>query len=500
MNTHIHTTQNCFKSVMIDNSKSRKSESSIKKRESQWQNEVIKGKTSLPDIIALSYGDRFIPRRYFSQRLKTNLKFATKNMEKDVLTLRFTANYWRQSCVKIAINRTLQLKEERILLLSDPVVKGLENNINVFDTLHAYSDEYDWRCSPRSKPQAFAETTHDSPGFDSTFDPNMVDWSADGQIVASFGQDLIIWKRTDDVTMLFNVKSIKSLAFSPDGKILAIGCKINDYPVLELWKVVNSTKSLVINGKVFSPDHSELQSMIWNPSGTQIICGTGSGFLYVLSTPNLKVIRKVRRHKMPITRIKLSPNMRYLASADISGDIVVYNWSSCNVYLVVCSKRKRHTDFDWHPWNGEDLIIAETVPASIVVLHVPSKEIVAYYQRMDRRIVINYITFSKITAELLVSVSMRGNDGCWEFKILVMASLNRVVDLLNIPESGARFVVWSPDGTRLATSGNDETLTIWNFCPDNRTERNAFGTLRQKNSCKLSSRFGNVFNSWDCIK
>ncbi|CAD7003323.1 unnamed protein product [Ceratitis capitata] len=207
MNTHIHTTQNCFKSVMIDNSKSRKSESSIKKRESQWQNEVIKGKTSLPDIIALSYGDRFIPRRYFSQRLKTNLKFATKNMEKDVLTLRFTANYWRQSCVKIAINRTLQLKEERILLLSDPVVKGLENNINVFDTLHAYSDEYDWRCSPRSKPQAFAETTHDSPGFDSTFDPNMVDWSADGQIVASFGQDLIIWKRTDDVTMLFNVKA-----------------------------------------------------------------------------------------------------------------------------------------------------------------------------------------------------------------------------------------------------------------------------------------------------
>lgn len=58
----------------------------------------------------------------------------------------------------------------------------------------------------------------------------MVDWSVNGQIVASFGQDLIIWKRTDDVTMLFNVKSIKSLAFSPDGKTLAIGCKINEYP------------------------------------------------------------------------------------------------------------------------------------------------------------------------------------------------------------------------------------------------------------------------------
>uniref|UniRef100_A0A0K8VDK2 Protein cortex n=2 Tax=Bactrocera latifrons TaxID=174628 RepID=A0A0K8VDK2_BACLA len=492
------TNRNCFKTEMIANLKSGKADASIKKRDSQWENEVVQGGTSLPDIIALSYGDRFIPRRYCSQRLNQNLKFATKNMEKDVLKVHFSANYWRQNSLKIAINKTFELKEERILQLSDQVVKGLENRSNVLRRLDVHGDEYDWRCIPRSKPLAFAETTHDSPGFDSMFDPNMVDWSVNGQIVASFGQDLIIWKRTDDVTMLFNVKSIKSLAFSPDGKTLAIGCKINEYPVLELWKVVNSTKSLVVNGKVFSADHSDLHCLIWNHSGSQIVCGTGLGCLYVLSVPDLKVVRKVRRHKLPINRIKLSANMRYIASGDTSGDIVVYNWSSCDVYLVVCSKRKLHTHFDWHPWNGDDLVIAETTPASIVVLHVPSKEIVAYYQRMDRRIIITYITFSKITAELLVSVSMAGDDGCWDFKILVMSSLNRVVDLLCIPESGVRFVVWSPDGTRLATSGNDETLTIWNFCAENRTEYGP--SISKENKSELNSKFGPIFNSWNCIK
>nr|XP_014099015.2 protein cortex-like [Bactrocera oleae]XP_036227398.1 protein cortex-like [Bactrocera oleae] len=117
---------------------------------------------------------------------------------------------------------------------------------------------------------------------------------------------------------------------------------------------------------------------------------------------------------------------------------------------------------------------------------------------MDRRIIISYISFSKITAELLVSVSMAGDDGCWDFKILVMSSLNRVVDLLCIPESGVRFVVWSPDGTRLATSGNDETLTIWNFCSEKRTEYGP--NIWKQNTRELNSKFGPVFKSWNCLK
>lgn len=40
MNVH-STTRNCFKAEMIANLKSGKAESSIKKRDSQWENEVV---------------------------------------------------------------------------------------------------------------------------------------------------------------------------------------------------------------------------------------------------------------------------------------------------------------------------------------------------------------------------------------------------------------------------------------------------------------------------
>ncbi|XP_067643670.1 protein cortex isoform X3 [Eurosta solidaginis] len=430
---NVYSFRNCLKSEMFDNPKTQKTPACLKKRGSQWENEVLKILRSPFNNFSLYYGDRFIPRRNSFKTLNKNLKLVNTNIERDVLKVLFDSNYWRQYSLKIAINKTLELEEERILQLSERTLKKSDRHTKFpcFD--------YDWHCIPRSKPLAFAETTHDSPGFDSTF-------------------------------------------------------------VLELWEVGLSTKFLILNGKVFSSVHGEVHSIVWSHNSTQVICGTGLGCLYVLSVPDLNVMKKVRRHKMPIERIKLSPNRGYLASGDTCGDIVVYNWPSCDVYFVVRSKRKLNTDFDWHPWNGDDLIIAETVPASIVVLHVPSKEIVAYYQRMDRRIVINYLTFSKITAELLVSVCMAGDDGRWDFKILVMASLNRVVDLINIPVSGARFVVWSPDGTKLATCGNDETLTIWNFRPENKPNHSIKETQTKSDCSSWNSEFGKVFDSWTCLK
>lgn len=48
-------------------------------------------------------------------------------------------------------------------------------------------------------------------------------------------------------------------------------------------------------------------------------------------------------------------------------------------------------------------------------------------------------------------------------EILVFASMNRVVDVLVSHEDYVRCLIWSPDNTQLATIGNDDSLTIWNF-------------------------------------
>lgn len=45
-----------------------------------------------------------------------------------------------------------------------------------------------------------------------------------------------------------------------------------------------------------------------------------------------------------------------------------------------------------------------------------------------------------------------------------MGALDRVVDILQLPDEDVRFLVWNPDGTQLATAGSDDVITIWKFC------------------------------------
>lgn len=80
-----------------------------------------------------------------------------------------------------------------------------------------------------------------------------------------------------------------------------------------------------------------------------------------------------------------------------------------------------------------------------------------------------------------------------------MSSLDRIVDILKIPDGGARFLTWSPDGTRVATIGNDETLTMWKFCPDcgDKYFKRLNGT--KKKSC-IDTKYGNQFKKWSYLK
>lgn len=41
--------------------------------------------------------------------------------------------------------------------------------------------------------------------------------------------------------------------------------------------------------------------------------------------------------------------------------------------------------------------------------------------------------------------------------------MNRVVDILATHEKKVTFLLWNPDGNKLATAADDENLNIWNF-------------------------------------
>ncbi|XP_055902343.1 protein cortex isoform X2 [Eupeodes corollae] len=502
---------------MINNDK-KKSQTLLKKRVNQWSHEMKKTFTNSPDeMVPHFYGDRFIPRRYALKHKDTNETFLFMGEKEDFLNSKLSSNYLRYKGLKVAINNSFGVKQRRMLEFADLSAKSsFLSDHNVLPSVPNYEfiygnlNGFDWPCAPRKKFLACADTTHDLPNFDMFTDTNLIDWSVDGQIAASFGEELVLWSPSLDLTLIYKMSDSSSIAYCPRGKYLAIASKKFEYPVIELWDVKNKTELVISNGYYFCKRQNCMALCIeWAQNGKVVVCGTNLGWVYVFNVPDLDAIRVFKNHQQSVYMIKFSPNMRYIATSDIEGNTYIYNWPSCDIHVVLRSKRKLRVVIDWHPWNGTDLAISEDSPASIVILHVPSREIVAYYQRKDRRVEIDFITFNKLTAELLVSFSKKDDDGCVTSEILVMSSLDRVVDVLRVTDSSVRFMMWSPTGMQLATAGNDETLTIWNFLP-NRNEnslgrpvvekmRKIFPAVR-KSKCAFDLSYGSEFKKWAQMK
>uniref|UniRef100_A0A1A9WDY9 Uncharacterized protein n=1 Tax=Glossina brevipalpis TaxID=37001 RepID=A0A1A9WDY9_9MUSC len=376
----------------------------IKKPRDAWENEIKEVKLSSTDMLSKFYGDRFIPRRCTFVKSQLNLKFSQKRNKLDVLNVEENQNYWRENAYIPVLKEMIELKSERILQLTDPNLRTSDQP--PCKKRRVRNENYDWPCVPRSKPSAYADMTFDLPDYNAFCDENRIDWSINGQIAVLFGHDVMIWKSKEDATMVFTLRNPSALAYSPNGEYLALSCKTRQRPVVELWEVQSPNFS-VQNAQIFEQKHCHIHVVAWSLTGTQLVCGSHSGTIFVLSVPHMDIVLKVQKHYLPVTIIRFSPNRRYMASGDEEGNLVVYNWDSCNVHLYVYSRRGLRSVFDWHPWTGSNLVIAEKVPASIILLHVPSKKIMGYYQQTDKRIAINSISFSKLTGELLVSISSK---------------------------------------------------------------------------------------------
>lgn len=223
--------------------------------------------------------------------------------------------------------------------------------------------------------------------------------------------------------------------------------------------------------------------------------GMSNGSIYVHLYPSLDVKTILLLHNDCISDIQFSRSTKYFATTDLSGYVLIWNLRKLRPFI----KCMEESDclIAWHPWKEDDIIIASTLPAKIRLINVTTKSVVAYYRRLDKRCRVDAITFNPLSAELVVSLSMIGENNMQvKCEILVMASMSRVVDTLSMHEKSVYFLMWNPDGTQLATAGDDETLNIWNFFGYS-SENYLPGEIRKRlaEKCGSSSRHGAVLNT-----
>lgn len=102
--------------------------------------------------------------------------------------------------------------------------------------------------------------------------------------------------------------------------------------------------------------------------------------------------------------------------------------------------------FAWHPWQETDLIVGRAHPAELMLLDLTTCTVRAYYKRTDHKYWLHAISMNPLTAELVASFAQEDGDGS---EILVMASMNRIIDNISLHTRAVDFILWNPTGTHV---------------------------------------------------
>ncbi|MBW3585653.1 MAG: protein kinase [Cyanobacteria bacterium 0813] len=251
------------------------------------------------------------------------------------------------------------------------------------------------------------------------------------------------WKNAKVKNFAQHLDAVGSVAFSPDGLMLASGSKDK---TIQIWDLATG-KSL----RTFAGDSSTVWSVAFDSNGTRLATGTGFWRVMLWDLKTGQVIRSLD-HTASVWSVALSPDGQLVASG--SGDKTTKISDAATGRLIY--NLPDHTDFVYSVAftpDGKSLVSASK----------------------DKKITIVDVA----TGALLKTIEGHGDpvrsvaispDG----KTIVSGSYDETIKIWNI-ETGDLIrsiqghsddivsVAISPDGKFIASGSKDKTIKIWDF-------------------------------------
>ncbi len=272
---------------------------------------------------------------------------------------------------------------------------------------------------------------------------------------------------------------IRSLSFSPDGKLLASG---DDNNTVKLW----SMEGKLI--KVFEGHTDNIWSVRFSPNGNILASASDDGTVKLWNVKDGSLIKTISAHPNTWVRsISFSSDSKLLASSGSKGWVKLWNVKDGTLVEAIRAHKSDVTYVQFSP-DGK-LLASASFDTTVKLWNVEN------HSQLDEK-----VKFEGHKNEVR-SVSF-SPDG----KTLASSSADGTVKLWNIEDGkenntlvGHRSTVWSvsfsDNGKLLVSSGNDGTLQVWNVKDPNNQPQTFNGHFGRVNSVTFNPKDNNMLAS-----
>ncbi|MEG4247707.1 MULTISPECIES: WD40 domain-containing protein [unclassified Microcoleus] len=238
--------------------------------------------------------------------------------------------------------------------------------------------------------------------------------------------------------------SVRSVAFSPDGKTLASASNDNS---IKLWNLHTQKPIATLTG------HSRgVNSVAWSPDGLTLASASDDQTIKLWNLHTQKHIATLTGHSYSVISIAFSPDGKTLASASDDKTIKLWNFQTQTEIKTLTGHSSLVISVAFSP-DGKTLASA-SYDNSIKLWNLHTQKLIA--------------TLTEHSS-LVISVVF-SPDG----KTLASASDDNIIKLWNLhtPKAIATLtghsnavysVAFSPDGKKLASASYDNTIKLWNL-------------------------------------
>jgi len=279
---------------------------------------------------------------------------------------------------------------------------------------------------------------------------NSVAFSPDSQILASGSEDntIEIWKLDTGkrwYTLRGNSDWINCVAFSPDGQILASSSRQS---LIEIWDLKKGKWWYSLAG------HSDrIYAVVFSPDGHGLVSSSRDKTIRLWNLEKGKLIRSFTGHTEGVFAVAFSPDGQFLASGSRDKTIQIWN---IETGMSICTLTS-HTDWvisiNFSP-KGQ-ILSSSSRDGTIKLWRVGSDGKGLLWKELVNTLGSIFCVNFSPDGQILASGGSEGKIYLWD------TNKGDLLEILSGHSGDVLSVVFSQDGKSLASGGSDKNIKIW---------------------------------------